>query len=135
MTVTIIEADAEHRESYTIECTADEPDEVRKAFATIQDHVRRGLRGIPNSQQLIDWANRAKDEHRRNNGEPTEKMRRAMFAMANDLGLERQDRIDLAEMILERDCTTWGDLSFEEASKLLTAMNGYVLIRHLKTRT
>ena len=66
MTVTIIEADAENREHYTIEVSPDEPDEVRRAFATIQDQVRNGLRGIPNRQQLLSWAERAKEEERRN---------------------------------------------------------------------
>lgn len=135
MTVTIVDADADNRQAYTIECSEDEPDEVRRAFAMIEDQVRKGLRGIPNSDQLIEWAKRAKSDERRNQGLPTEPMRRAMFAMAKECQLERQDRLDLAEMVLERDVTTWGDFSFEEAAKLLTAMNGYIYIRHLRTRT
>jgi len=135
VTVTIIEADADHRESYTIEVSPDEPDELRQAFAVIQDQVRKGLRGIPSSQLLLSWAERAKEEQRRNLGQPTEKMRRALFARAKEIELERQDRIDLAEMLLERDVATWSDLTFDDASKLLTAMDGYVFIRHLRTRT
>lgn len=56
----------------------------------------------------------------------------AGFAMCHDLMLDREDRLALSEVVLSRDVASWNDLTWAEMSKLLTALNGYVQIRHLR---
>lgn len=119
---------------YRIEASADEPDEVRAQVEIIADQVRRGIRGRPGTATLEAVRRSARGRADREGGVPTENMRKAMFALAHDLQLTRQDRIDLAEMTLDRDVESWRELSFDEASKILTAMNGYTAIRWLRTR-
>lgn len=116
---------------YTIEVT-DEPEEVRQALAAIQEQVRAGVRGRPSVTSLNVFIRQANARAARADGRPTDGMRKAMFATANELKLSRDDRLELAEMILNRECDTWGSLDIDEAGKLLTAMNGYILIRHLR---
>lgn len=61
----------------------------------------------------------------------TDPVRRALFARATELGFSRQERLELAEVVLRRDCATWQDLSDEEAGRLLGAFDGYTFIHHL----
>jgi hypothetical protein len=126
--------EADDHTGWWVEATKDEPEEVRQAAEAITRDVRSGLRGIPRTETLIQALERSRADAKRNAGEPTDRMRKAMFALAREIELTRQDRLDLAELVLERDVETWGDLSFDEASKLLTAMNGYLWVRHLRTR-
>lgn len=51
--------------------------------------------------------------------------------MAKRIGIDREDRIGLAEMILRRDVPSWKALSEEELTRVLDALEGYVLIAHV----
>ena len=119
---------------WRVEATPDEPDEVRQACAAITDQVQRGIRGKPRTATLLAALKASRAEAKRNNGEPSDAMRRALFALANEVQLNRQDRLDLAELVLDRDIESWSDLTYDEALKLLTSMNGYLWVRHLRTR-
>lgn len=57
--------------------------------------------------------------------------RRKLFGYADTFGMTRQERIDLAEMILRRDVTSWKDLNSEQVNRLLDAFEGAALIMHL----
>lgn len=46
-------------------------------------------------------------------------------------GLTRQDRLELAEMLLRKDVETWSTLDETELFRLLDALEGYGLITHL----
>lgn len=120
---------------WRIEVSGDEPPEVHSAAGIITAEVQRGARGKPRTATLLAGLRNARNEAKRNNGEPSDPMRKAMHALARELELTRADRLDLAEMVLERDIESWGELSWDDAIKLLTAMNGYIYIRHLRTRT
>jgi hypothetical protein len=56
---------------------------------------------------------------------------KALFALADEVGLTRQERLEVSEMLLGRDITTWKYLSGHEAYRLIDAMNGYAYINHL----
>lgn len=121
-------------EQYEIQVSDDEPDEVKEAMAVIAQQVRDGMRGRPSTATLQEFVRQANARAAKNDGRPTDRMRKALHAQANELLLDRDDRLELAEMILEREVDSWGSFSFDDASKLLTAMKGYTLIRHLRTR-
>jgi hypothetical protein len=126
-----ISLDSVPLDEYEIQVSDDEPAE---AMALIAEQVRKGMRGRPSVDTLNVFVEQANARAAKNDGRPTEKMRRAMYALANELKLSRDDRLELAEMLLNKEVESWGTLSFDEAGKMLTAMNGYTLIRHLRTR-
>jgi hypothetical protein len=64
-----------------------------------------------------------------------EKKRRKLYLMAREVGLDRQDRLDLAEKLLWRDIETWKDLSEPEIGRLLDAMEGFELIQFLRAES
>lgn len=59
------------------------------------------------------------------------KMRKAL-KYAHDFGLDRDDRLSLAEVLLRRDVASWKDLSEDQLVRLLDALEGYALVRHLR---
>lgn len=60
-----------------------------------------------------------------------EARRRKAYVLAREIGLNRQDRLDLAQYVLRRDVSTWKGLDDEQVTTLLTALEGYQLIREL----
>lgn len=57
--------------------------------------------------------------------------RRKLFALAEHLGLSREERIDIAKTILHRDIISWGALTPEYTDRLLDALEGAILIQEL----
>lgn len=57
-----------------------------------------------------------------------EARRRKLYMEAKRIGLCREDRIDLARMILRRDVTSWTELNEEQTTRMLDALEGFVLI-------
>lgn len=57
---------------------------------------------------------------------------RAGFAFANDLGLDRDDRMALAEVVCGHEVSTWNHLTRDEMRQVLKAMDSYVYVRHLR---
>lgn len=49
---------------------------------------------------------------------------RHAHALAKELGLTREERIELAEMLLKRDCQSWVGLREDELRRLVDAMRG-----------
>lgn len=62
---------------------------------------------------------------------PEESKRRKAFQLAADLGLDRDDRIELARVLLWRDITSWGQLSDSQVARILDALEGFTLVAHL----
>ena len=60
--------------------------------------------------------------------------RRKLFVVADQLHLSREERIDLASMILRRHVSTWKELSDGQVVRLLDAMEGYALISFWRTQ-
>lgn len=63
---------------------------------------------------------------------PPEGLRKRMFALANNIGLDRGERLELAEMLLGRDVTSWKHLVHYDAVRLVDAMVGVGLVAVLK---
>lgn len=67
--------------------------------------------------------------------EPDEMMltlRRKAMHYADLYNMSRQDRLDLAEMLLRRDITSWSQLTEPQLRRVLDALEGYGLITHLR---
>lgn len=48
--------------------------------------------------------------------------------LAKQYGLTREDRLQLAEVLLWKDVPSWSGLSDDEIGRLLDALEGYALI-------
>lgn len=131
MGVTVIGAQGP-LEDWRIEADRDEPKAVHDACAMLTQQTQAGTRGRPNTRLIEAIMMTARESQRRDEGRPTEAMRRGMFAIATGLGLSREERLGLAEMILMRDIQSWNDFTFDDARRMLDAMNGYLLIRQLR---
>ncbi len=57
--------------------------------------------------------------------------RRKLFAIADDIGLLRAERIELAQFLLRRDVHSWKDLTEEQVARMLDALEGYELVTAL----
>lgn len=66
--------------------------------------------------------------------EPQTAKRKQAFAMAAQLNYTREERLELAEMLLKRDCVSWESLSEPEISRLVDAMEGFALIHYQITQ-
>lgn len=60
-----------------------------------------------------------------------QKRRRYLFALAGRYNLTRQERLELAELILRRDVRSWAYLSDQDAARLVDVLEGYALLSHL----
>lgn len=60
-----------------------------------------------------------------------EARRRKMWVLSKEIGLTDEERVELAQYILRRDITSWGGLDDGQVTRLLTAMEGFQLIRDL----
>lgn len=56
--------------------------------------------------------------------------RRKAYALARELGMDREERIELAQVLLaNEDIESWGDLSDGDYCRLLDGMEGFVFIQ------
>lgn len=53
------------------------------------------------------------------------------MTQARNFGLTRDDRIDLAEYLLRRDIQSWTELTEDQLSRVLDALDGCSYILHL----
>ena len=60
-----------------------------------------------------------------------EARRRKVYMLAKQLRLTREDRLQLAEVLLWRDVPSWSALTDAEIGRLLDAFEGYALIAML----
>lgn len=56
---------------------------------------------------------------------------RKLMACATELNMTREERIDLAQMALRRDITSWKQLSDEQVVRLLDHFEGHHLLNEL----
>lgn len=59
---------------------------------------------------------------------PSEKRRRKLYLVARELGLTREERLDLSCYFLRRDITSWKQLDEDQINRLLDLFEGYHLI-------
>ena len=60
-----------------------------------------------------------------------EARRRKAHLLVKEIGLSREDRIDLASMLLRRTVKSWTELDEAQYIRILDALEGYQLIGHL----
>jgi len=102
----------------------------RQVLDRLEADVAAGTRMPPSPkvlEQLLESA-------RRDSGKPTTAMMRRLMALARQCGLGRDDRLELAEVLLRRDVATWNDLTADEARCLGFAMEGFAYICHIQAR-
>lgn len=58
-------------------------------------------------------------------------LERKLFLMADEIGLNRDERVELAQYLLRRDITSWKNLDAEQVLRLADALEGYQLISAL----
>jgi hypothetical protein len=51
--------------------------------------------------------------------------------LSKEMGLTRDERIDLSQMILRRDVTSWKQLDDAQVTRMLEALEGYLLVSAL----
>jgi hypothetical protein len=57
--------------------------------------------------------------------------RRKLFALADEFGLTRDERLELASTILWRDITSWAQLDDDQVVRLLDALEGAEKVIHI----
>lgn len=58
--------------------------------------------------------------------------RRKAYALATDIGLTRDERIALAQIVIfNEEITSWRQLSDGQMGRLLDALEGYVYVNHM----
>jgi hypothetical protein len=57
--------------------------------------------------------------------------RRKLFLVAKEIGLTRDERLEMSCYLLRRDVTTWKTLSDEQVCRLLDAFEGHHLVTSL----
>jgi len=62
---------------------------------------------------------------------PQSLRRRKLMATASEIGLTRDERIDLASYLLRRDITSWKQLDEDQVCRLLDALEGFELVVEL----
>ena len=58
-------------------------------------------------------------------------LERKLFLMADEIGLTRNERIELAQILLRRDITSWKNLTDEQVLRLADALEGFQLVTTL----
>jgi hypothetical protein len=133
VTVTLRDAPADARERWELIVSDDEPDAVRLAAKVLTEQVQSGLRHPPSHAVVQRMVETERNHAKRDRGEPTRPMMRALFGLLNDLRItDRDDRLAWAAVMLERDIESFRDLSYDETRRLLDGLNGYVTMRHLR---
>lgn len=54
--------------------------------------------------------------------------RRKLYLLATEIGLSREERVELSRYLLRRDITSWQTLSEEQVMRMLDALEGYHLV-------
>jgi hypothetical protein len=62
---------------------------------------------------------------------PVSAVLRKTFAICSELGLDRDDRLELAAVVLNRAVGSWSDLDDADEVRLLDAVSGFVYVHYL----
>lgn len=57
-----------------------------------------------------------------------EQRRRKLFVLANQIGLDRDERIEIAKVILWRDIVSWRTLTDEQVDRMLDVLEGFLVV-------
>lgn len=62
---------------------------------------------------------------------PQSARRKKLYVLADEIGLKREERIELARYLLRRDIGSWSELDEDQEVRVLDALEGYQLISTL----
>lgn len=62
---------------------------------------------------------------------PAVKKLKKIFQRCDEIGLDRDDRMELAQYLLRRDIVSFKDLTEAQMDRMLDALEGFDLISHL----
>ena len=68
---------------------------------------------------------------REQNPNPSGPELKKAFVLAGHLGLSRDERLEIASVILNRDVTTWKGLTPADSMRLLDAFEGHIYLAYL----
>ncbi len=71
-----------------------------------------------------------RDDTDPNGGSQTARQRK-LFLLAKEIGLRREERIDLAQIVLRRDIVSWKELDDAQVCRMLDALEGYQYVVEL----
>lgn len=108
----------------------DDPATVKTMVAQLEQAVADGERMPPGPKVL----QKMMDAARRDGGRPTRAMMARLQVLAGQCALTRDDRLELAEVLLRRDVTSWASLTVEEARLIGAALEGFAYICHIQAR-
>lgn len=118
----------EDRGRFAIERRAGDTPTQLRVIESIERAVAEGRRFPPTEEAL----ERLLDGARRDDGLPSRKMLARLQILAKGCGLSRDDRLDLAHVILGREVESWSELSLGEAKRLTDALEGFAFVVHLQ---
>lgn len=103
---------------------------VLRMLSAIEAQVEEGRRHPPHETVLAKMV----DAARRDDGMASDAQLRRLQVLAQRCALSRQDRLDLADVMLRRDqpVTTWKGLTLREAQTLSDALEGFAFVAHLQ---
>lgn len=110
-----------------IQRAPDDTPAVLEVLARLEADVAAGNRLPPPATVL----NKFVDSARRDDGLPTRNMLTSLIIKATQAGLTRDDRLEVAEVVLRRDVRSWKDLSNDDCRRLHDALDGFGYIAHL----
>lgn len=61
-----------------------------------------------------------------------EARRLKLFSLADHLGMSRDERLEIAKLVLHRDVTTWKNLEIGQVNRLLDALEGAVAMDEIR---
>lgn len=99
---------------------------VLRMLSAIEAQVEEGRRHPPHETVLTKMI----DAARRDDGMASDAQLKRLQTLASKCGLSRQDRLDIADVLLKRaePVTTWKGLTLREAEILSAALEGFALI-------
>lgn len=103
---------------------------VLRMLSAIEAQVEEGRRHPPHEAVLTKMV----DAARRDDGMASDAQLRRLQTLASKCALSRDDRMELADVLLRRDqpVTTWNGLTLREAQTLSDALEGFAYIAHLQ---
>jgi hypothetical protein len=61
---------------------------------------------------------------------PQSARRRKLHVYADQIGLTTEERIEIAQLMLRRDITSWKDLDDEQVDRMLDCLEGFLLVTY-----
>jgi hypothetical protein len=61
---------------------------------------------------------------------PQSARRRKLHVYADQIGLTTEERIEITQLMLRRDVTSWKDLDDEQVDRMLDCLEGFLLVTY-----